>query len=144
MWRPVKEAMGCLQGRKRPGRSGHSEVWILILMPRTAKGGELGDHLQRVYPRCGEVADRGWVVYPSLNAQPRWLQGDWVRAPGWEKEVGCLCTRQVQTFCMRSWRIRGPTVDHRHDLRHHSVLGQLLQALDLAKFDHRRERRCNR
>jgi hypothetical protein len=61
VWRPVKEAMGRLQGRKRPGRSRCSEVWRLILMSRAAKVVELGDHLQWVYPRCGE------------------------------KEVGCLC-----------------------------------------------------
>jgi hypothetical protein len=116
MWRLVKEAMGCLQGRKRPGRSGRSEMWILILMSQAAKGLELGDHLQWVYPRCGEVANRGWVVYLSLSSQPRRLRGGWVKALGWEKEVGCPCTGQVPTFCMSSWRLRGPKVGHRHNL----------------------------
>src|SRR6267154_2339016 len=126
MWRPVKEAMGCLQGQKKPGHSGRSKAWILILMSRAAKGVELGDHLQRVCPRRGEVANQGWVVYLPLSAQPRWLRGDWVRAPGWEKELGYQCRGQVLTFCMRCWRHRGPTVDHRHDLLHQRVLGQLL------------------
>ena len=123
--------MGYLQGQKWTGRSGRSDLWILILNSQAAKRVELGDHLQRVYSRWGEVVDR-WVVYLSLCAQPRWLRGDWVRA---------LCTSQVLTVCMRSWRLREVTVDHLHD---QSVLGQLLQALDLAKFDNRRERRCNR
>jgi len=127
-WRPVREAMGCPQGRNGPGLSGRSGVWIKVT---------LGDHLQWVYlttPHRLKVVDRSCVMFLPLGEQ--WVREGHVRGLDWEKKVECLCGGQDLTFRMRSQRHRHrPAVNPRHvpkDFWHQIVL-------DLIRLDHLRE-----